>query len=162
MAFDWNEAAVAELRRLWCDQGVAAADIARLLSKQFGQETTRNAVLGRAHRMRLEKGTGTVQAPEADAAQPATRAGVEACPGATLMQLASWHCRYILPEAGQGTRYCGQLTDGPKSSWCACHSKVVWERRPAVTAEKYRDHLIRQLADKRAASRSPAFADEQA
>jgi len=45
----WSDKKVAELRRLWADRNLSAADIA----KKLGPEFSRNAVIGKAHRIHL-------------------------------------------------------------------------------------------------------------
>src|SRR5262245_53345962 len=46
----WSEAKVEELRELWAS-GISAGEIA----KQLGRGITRNAVIGKAHRLKLER-----------------------------------------------------------------------------------------------------------
>lgn len=163
MSEAWTPAAVAELQRLWCERGVSAADIAALLSSQFGQPITRAAVLGRVHRMGLQKPAG--QAPAAAAAKTQADPAPlipQASRGVLLWDLQMHHCRYILPERRDGqVIYCGAVHEHAKSSWCPHHAAKVWEQRPAVSRDRYRAHLLEQRAEKSAA-RSPALATEQA
>ena len=46
---EWSDEKVAELRRLWADRNLSAADIAEKLGPKF----SRNAVIGKAHRIHL-------------------------------------------------------------------------------------------------------------
>jgi hypothetical protein len=50
MSFPWNDDSHATLRRMW-SAGVSASKIA----KHLGQGATRNAVVGKAHRLGLER-----------------------------------------------------------------------------------------------------------
>jgi hypothetical protein len=46
---EWSDEKVAELRRLWADRNLSAADIA----EKLGPEFSRNAIIGKAHRIHL-------------------------------------------------------------------------------------------------------------
>lgn len=53
-AIKWDDKVVAELKRLWCDEGVSASLIAQSLMDKFGGHVTRNSVIGKANRLGLE------------------------------------------------------------------------------------------------------------
>lgn len=48
----WTEELIADLLRLWA-KGTSARDIAAILSGKIGREVTRNAILGKKHRLGL-------------------------------------------------------------------------------------------------------------
>ncbi|WP_264812479.1 GcrA family cell cycle regulator, partial [Gluconacetobacter sacchari] len=62
MAMEWTEETIARLRALW-QQGLSTAEIGRQLS------VTKNAVVGKAHRLGLEARPSPIRRP------PAARAG---------------------------------------------------------------------------------------
>lgn len=53
--FDWSPEAIEMLRHLWCELGCSISQIAFDLSNRFGVKTTRNAVIGKIHRIGLVK-----------------------------------------------------------------------------------------------------------
>lgn len=52
----WTAERDALLRRMWCEDGLSASEIAAALSEPTAGPTTRNAVLGRVHRLKLKAG----------------------------------------------------------------------------------------------------------
>ncbi|WP_235927776.1 GcrA family cell cycle regulator, partial [Sandarakinorhabdus rubra] len=62
----WTDERIAKLKQGW-ESGMTATQIAEML----GEGVTRNAVIGKAHRLGLESRPSPVKAGEAPAAQPA-------------------------------------------------------------------------------------------
>lgn len=55
MANIWTDPKALERLETLCRQSVTFADIAKILSDEFGETVSRNAVIGKAHRLRLTK-----------------------------------------------------------------------------------------------------------
>lgn len=53
-SFKWTKEAVERLTFLWCQEGASASVIAQVLSNEFRASVSRNSVIGKAHRLRLE------------------------------------------------------------------------------------------------------------
>lgn len=51
---DWHDALVGDLARLWEQTANTADQIARILSLQYGVQLSREAIVGKAHRLELE------------------------------------------------------------------------------------------------------------
>lgn len=153
----WTEDRVEILSKLWAE-GLSASQIA----KQLGG-VTRNAVIGKVHRLGLS-GRATpsrparrkVAAPRATAAAPKTiipRAPrpvpvapppappMEAKPlpsgeYATILTITESTCKWPIGDpAGDDFRFCGRNTD-QTSPYCTAHSRVAYQparRRGATT-----------------------------
>ncbi|MBK5958090.1 hypothetical protein CCR97_08145 [Rhodoplanes elegans] len=149
----WTDERVAELRQLWAD-GLSASQIAVELGG-----ATRNAILGKVNRMKLEaRGRGHIvkprgeprpkpdkrshaRKPDTDKRAPVRRPPViepddtplRAAPiecVVPLLDLTEGMCRYPSGD-GADIRFCG----APKArgSWCATHAALVYvplHRRP--------------------------------
>lgn len=140
----WTDEAVNALKQYWKD-GLSASYIARNLSSQFKAEVSRNAVLGKVHRLRLESRAHLKGRRDG----PAGRVGVKptipkptpkrALPGLTaadvpphpdgLVKLADLQpnqCRFPYgdpqdPDFG----FCGRTCE-PGQVYCKAHYRVAY------------------------------------
>jgi GcrA cell cycle regulator len=142
---DWTDESIADLRRLW-GEGHSTAAIAKLMG------TTKNAVVGKAHRLDLPARPsliirdGRPRRPVAGAkrtlpslgaaarpvmAAPAPRAPVAAAP---LTRLGG-PCRFPIGEPGTAEfSFCGKPATGPRKPYCAACSERAYAR-PLVSGE---------------------------
>ena len=107
---EWTEAEEALLRELWAD-GVTAGGIAKKLANR-----SRNAVIGKAHRLCLAARVSPIEVPE------------------VAMRPVNWsrnRCKWIDGEPTANPTFCGKHTDG--GSWCKDHYKRVF-RKPEEKA----------------------------
>ncbi|MBT3361277.1 MAG: global cell cycle regulator GcrA-like protein [Rhodospirillales bacterium] len=134
MAVDWTETQVAELIRLW-NEGLPTSEIGRKLG------TTKNAVVGKAHRMGLTKRQSPIR--KKAAPKPEKPKIIR------LRELRSGMCSW--PHGEPGTpdfQFCGKPTV-PSKPYCADHCAMAYvsgkERnnkdttpaaRPAAAAKK--------------------------
>ena len=120
----WTDSKTAELRELW-NTGLSTRDIA----DQLGGEFTRSAVIGKAHRLELERHKAPVPGrpkrikpvlqpvlppppplPREPPAPPLMRA-------LQLAQLADHHCRWPVGQPGHGGFFCA--ADAPHDVYCS-------------------------------------------
>lgn len=142
----WTEERVAQLRTLWA-RGFSASEIAYQL-----RDVTRNAVIGKVHRIglagritperpqkakrprRSSKGVVVFKTKFKERPAPKTknRAVLHALPpkGPVIEEAAPHQCRYIRDEPG--SPICGRFALG---SWCHDHRKVVFECARVEAAE---------------------------
>jgi len=141
-------ARMVELHALTGDQYLSASAIAEKLNAEFHTDLTRNAIIGRSHRLNLPVRRGPPDRkrkeakpkmvkirPRVDAPIPPVLAeprGPQA--GLTIYQLGWGDCRWILepPEAYPPYTYCGAETAGGRS-YCPDHHEVTHYRARALT-----------------------------
>ena len=141
----WTEFSVAKLRKL-LDKNYTSSQIAA----QLGPDFTRNAVIGKIHRMgwakkpaplvvKKEKKAAVVTfVPKAElpeVPQKKNKLASEFLPVKTdtsnivsFMKLKAKMCRYPVSGQGFGTLFCGNPTDEDRS-WCGDHRRVVYISR---------------------------------
>lgn len=101
---EWTDERVGQLRSLW-DQGLSASKIA----EQLG-DVTRNAVIGKAHRLGLAK-------------RPSP---IKRC-GATILDLTERMCRWPIGHPGdKNFHFCGAKTQ-VGVTYCAKHSAMAYQ-----------------------------------
>lgn len=102
MTIEWTDDQIKELIRLW-DQGLPTSEIGRLLG------TTKNAVVGKAHRMGLSK------------RQSPIHKKVEVSRVIRLSELRAGMCCWPIGEPGTADfRFCGK-TAVPSKPYCPEH-----------------------------------------
>jgi hypothetical protein len=131
--------AIAFLVQLWKDASLSASTIARELGKHFGFTLTRNAVIGKAHRLGLEprnkivRNDGVVQrVPERHTQlikakpKPLRRPAAAVAPvdGISLIELQYWQCRWPLGDDPCTQKYCGAQIS--QRSYCAKHAAIAF------------------------------------
>jgi len=162
MTAGWTEDRVGALKKLWLE-GQSASQIA----KQLGGGVTRNAVIGKVHRLGLSGRaapsqparttfrparvrTAPVQAPSAprriEAVQPRVATPVPAptpeLPGtATVMTLGAHMCKWPIGDPGSAEfSFCGRRAS--EGVYCVEHARVAYQ--PALKKNGAND-LARQL-----------------
>jgi GcrA cell cycle regulator len=112
----WNDERVGLLKKLWSD-GLSSRQIA----SELGNGITRNAVLGKAHRLKL---------PERKAKEPQRHILPSGIGTMELDSPSSPHmCRWIDGDPKQPpVTYCGKPTDG--GPWCEEHKPRTWRKNP--------------------------------
>ncbi len=121
---EWSEERVAELRRMWAE-GWSASQIAKALGG-----TTRNAVIGKVHRLGLEQ-RGTPSRPVKFKIRSRPLPIQPIVPGAVkLMDLQSWSCRFPCGDPrAKGFGFCG-CPRQDESPYCAEHSRLAFTAKP--------------------------------
>ena len=139
----WPAAAIELCRKLW-DEGKSTPLIANTLTFEFGFPVTKNAVIGRAHRMDFPKRkpatrgknyipkTKPIRARrnrkiKAPTLQPLSAAtpGITSC---DIMGLNNWTCRWPLGELREvATLYCGDPSADFASGhpYCPMHTATA-------------------------------------
>lgn len=125
----WSEAMDAELRRMWVD-GVVSGDIARHF------RTTRNAVIGRVHRLHLPPRPSPIPGyvpaapkPVAPKAVPPPVVVAPPPPPPPPERVPAWGCAWL-----DGERPDWRRCDAPvwrHTSWCRAHHAIAYQRRAA-------------------------------
>ncbi len=164
----WTEDRVEVLKKLWLD-GFSASQIA----KQLGGGLTRNAVIGKVHRLGLSgraapsqpqrpvfKPSRPVRAatpipapvvrrvePVAPAPQPpATVFACEETGSATVLTLGSHMCKWPIGDPSSDSfGFCGRASsEGP---YCVQHARVAYQAQPRKTPGKRSEasELVRSL-----------------
>jgi GcrA cell cycle regulator len=155
---DWNDDTIAALRQMWLE-GMSASQVAR----QLGGGVSRNAVIGKIHRLGLSgreapsrprslggrpPGKATVrptassvprpvpQRPVKVAAPPAPEPFCEAKPSATILTLGEHACRWPIGDPDQGDfGFCGARRPG-RGPYCEGHSSVSLRKKlKPITAQ---------------------------
>lgn len=122
--FDWTAERVAELTRLWCALGWSAGEIAR----EFGGALSRNAVIGKVHRLGLKRGfhAPSVRIPPHRRPTALPPEPPHAPFTIRIEDLKYFHCRW--PEGdGPPFLYCGARCR-PDSSYCEEHFRRAHSR----------------------------------
>ena len=118
----WTPERVDSLVRLWSD-GLSARQIA----DQLGG-VTRNAVIGKAHRLNLQRGTPT---PEPAPQPPPPRIDYPITP---MPEVKNWMCRWQIAEPGRfGLHICGKTVQ-PGRQFCAEHLTAAYLMRKSTAA----------------------------
>lgn len=118
----WTPERVDSLVRLWSD-GLSARQIAEKLGS-----VTRNAVIGKAHRLNLQRGApAPAPAPE----PPPPRIDYPITP---MPEVKSWMCRWQTGEPGRfGLYICGKTVQ-PGRQFCAEHLTAAYLMRKQSAA----------------------------
>lgn len=138
----WSEEEISSLKSMWLE-GLTASQIARIL----GTGRSRNAVLGKVHRMRLPERAQLLpvkrRAPVKRAAprlvaQPAPAPETPSedpgpmSPPIDTMSVRDHHCKWPY-DVGATYHYCGQPPK-PGHPWCIHHCKKAYQ--PKLAAKK--------------------------
>ncbi len=140
----WTDERVALLKQLW-GEGKTAAEIARAL----GDGVTRNAVIGKAHRLKLSNRVSPIQQndnvkpPEPERKLEAVKASPP--PGVKLADLRERMCRWPVGDPKDPDfHFCGcQAVAG--LPYCAEHAKTAYQapsRARTLQAEDFEDKEV--------------------
>lgn len=134
----WTEERIEILRKLW-GGGQSASQIA----KELGEGVTRNAVIGKAHRLGLEKRPSPVKSekkPKAAAAKPKAAAAPKAAKpntevsgddsNVTLLDLTDRMCKWPIGHPGEEDfHFCGKNAQ-PGMPYCGKHCLEAYQAQP--------------------------------
>jgi GcrA cell cycle regulator len=141
----WTDERVALLKKMWCE-GKTAAEIA----KELG-DVTRNAVIGKAHRLRLSNRVSPIQqnnkkpAPKLPEEKPVSRrAPLPAREinvlGVSMAELSSSMCRWPIGDPREENfHFCG-LESVAGLPYCPDHSRIAYQaatRNRVLQAEDF-------------------------
>lgn len=151
----WTDERIEKLKQLWAD-GLSASQIARTLG-----EVTRNAVIGKVHRLGLAGRATTHRAERPRAAVPARIAPPRVAPikaepvaeeplepmpenAVSVLDLSNAVCKWPIGDpADSAFRFCGRKSK-PGSPYCEAHARMAYQ--PAQTRrDRDRDILRRKL-----------------
>jgi GcrA cell cycle regulator len=118
----WTDDRVELLKSLW-GAGKTAAEIA----KELGEGLTRNAVIGKAHRLGLS-GRITPVAKKIDKPLPPETTNISAKDGGTsLLELTEQTCRYPYGDPKkEGFHFCG-CQSLPGIPYCTEHAEIAYQ-----------------------------------
>ncbi|MGE0744500.1 MAG: GcrA family cell cycle regulator [Rhodospirillales bacterium] len=121
----WTAERVEALTRLWAE-GYSARQIADKLGS-----VTRNAVIGKAHRLNLQRGAiKPVAAPEPQILPPVRHEP----PPIFAPEMKGWMCRWQIEDPGKyGLHICGKTVQ-PGRHYCAEHLTMSYLRRKRTAA----------------------------
>lgn len=123
----WTDDRVAKLRELW-DKGLSASQIA----KELAEGVTRNAVIGKAHRMGLASRPSPVKTdPKKKAKKAAEKkaAPKSKIPGGkvSLLELTERMCKWPIGHPGEvDFHFCGK-TSAPTFPYCPSHCAEAYQ-----------------------------------
>lgn len=116
----WTEERVGVLKSLW-GNGKSASEIAEILGG-----VTRNAVIGKAHRL----GLSVKKAPVAPKRRPLPKSEPEVTPidgGATIMSLTDRMCKWPIGDPGSSNfKFCGRPVQAGYP-YCADHVRMAYQ-----------------------------------
>lgn len=132
--FTWTDARVEELKSSWAD-GLSASQCADELYQKFGAMPTRNAIIGKVHRLGLEgrKKIAFIRYAKPKSSRPRKpptfqsppMAIIPTCEPVTFDQLNNNHCRYITSGEGRDALFCGADKE-PGISYCSHHAQLCF------------------------------------
>ena len=134
---DWSdEMLIARLRELHAE-GIRYADIADILSAEFHVKLGKNAIVGKVHRLRLEKRERGPRPKPEPAIEPevitvkVNRHWTIELPQAVGNRISIWELEQGRCHFPHGQRppydYCGK--DAPSGPYCAHHQRVMYGNR---------------------------------
>lgn len=143
----WTEDRVEKLRELW-DKGLSASQIA----KELAEGVTRNAVIGKAHRMGLASRPSPVKSDPAKRAAASTKKKVEpkapakvvaASGKVSILDLTESMCKWPIGHPGEaGFHFCGKPSQ-PKFPYCANHCFEAYQvQQPRRTRRNTRRRVM--------------------
>ena len=140
----WSPARVARLRALWAEP-FTLIEIAEIMSAAYAHAFTKNAIIGKSHRLKLpprdvgalmlasvKTDAASVKTDAASVKTGATSGGDEDdLPGLSLSMLMETSCRW--PFEGYGAmRYCGATI--ARRAYCATHAKLAYNEKTGATS----------------------------
>lgn len=147
----WTDDRVEKLRELW-DKGLSASQIA----KELAEGVTRNAVIGKAHRMGLASRPSPVKSDPAKRAAAAAAKKKAAVPKkapatkvistdgkVTILDLTESMCKWPIGHPGEPNfRFCGKPSQ-PGFPYCAAHCIEAYQvQQPRKTRRNTRRRIM--------------------
>ena len=143
----WTDDRVEKLRELW-DKGLSASQIA----KELAEGVTRNAVIGKAHRMGLASRPSPVKSDPAKRAAAAAKKKNEKKPPAksapssgkvTILDLTESMCKWPIGHPGETNfHFCGKPSQ-PTFPYCATHCVEAYQvQQPRRTRRNTRRRIM--------------------
>jgi len=122
----WTEDRIDALRKLW-DDGLSASQIA----KELGEGVTRNAVIGKAHRLGLKSRPSPVKTDkEKKKAAPKKVVKKTDKKLVSLLDLTDRMCKWPLGHPGDDDfHFCGKASE-PGMPYCAGHCAEAYQAQP--------------------------------
>ena len=122
----WTDDRIETLRKLW-DDGLSASQIA----KELGEGVTRNAVIGKAHRLGLKSRPSPVKTDKDKKKAPTKRAvKKDAKKLVTLLDLTDRMCKWPIGHPGDADfHFCGKNAE-PGMPYCAGHCAEAYQAQP--------------------------------
>ncbi|HET8726027.1 MAG TPA: GcrA family cell cycle regulator [Alphaproteobacteria bacterium] len=118
----WTEERIERLRQLW-GSGRSASEIAEILG-----DVSRNAVIGKAHRLGLSGRPSPIKVKRDEPAAPKAPVPEQKSRGATILSLTERMCRWPLGDPkDSGFRFCGKMAHAG-SPYCAEHAAVAYQQ----------------------------------
>ncbi len=118
---DWTPDRIARLRELWDERYFLCDEIAVIMSKEFRRVVTKNAIIGKSHRLNLPvRNISTMVTPRVR--EPVVESGD--LPGVSLSAVKDGQCRWPLDT--RPVRYCGEPI--ARRAYCAAHAKLAYNR----------------------------------
>lgn len=160
----WNDASVKLLKKLWAD-GLSCSQISRFLYLETGGHFTRNAVIGKIHRMGLQERNAP---PRKTAARPRLKLPPTplpdeppACePDAVVLQsgahvtiatVGSKQCRWPHGDPqSMDFHLCGHQISDPMSPYCDFHTRRAYSPQASQYRRYERDALAEIARNARA------------
>ncbi len=122
----WTEDRIDQLKKLW-DAGLSASQIA----KELGEGVTRNAVIGKAHRLSLKSRPSPVKTDkEKKTTTPRKTVKKASKKVVTLLDLTDRMCKWPIGHPGeQDFHFCGKNSE-PGMPYCAKHCAEAYQAQP--------------------------------
>lgn len=122
----WTEERIEKLSKLW-DEGLSASQIA----KKLGEGVTRNAVIGKAHRLGLKARPSPVKSQKDKGKAPVKRTAKKAEKQIiTLLDLTDRMCKWPKGHPGDPDfQFCGKNAE-PGMPYCAKHCAEAYQAQP--------------------------------
>ncbi|WP_417450920.1 GcrA family cell cycle regulator [Kordiimonas sp.] len=122
----WTDDRIDQLKKHW-DDGLSASQIA----KELGEGVTRNAVIGKAHRLGLKSRPSPVKTDKDKKKAPPKRVAKKADKQlVSLLDLTDRMCKWPLGHPGDADfHFCGKSSEAGMP-YCAAHCAEAYQAQP--------------------------------
>ena len=118
----WTDERIAKLSKLW-DEGFSASQIA----ERLGEGVTRNAVIGKAHRLGLKSRPSPVKSAKGKGGRPAKKAKPAKPAKITLLDLTERMCKWPSGHPGDDDfQFCGKKA-AAGLPYCEAHCEEAYQ-----------------------------------